>query len=68
MRGIVRGTELPSRYGGVTRIMPAAEKKGNEKGFDQRERVAFSAYSFLKRVGTGRRREARAQWAQRRRR
>ena len=33
--------------------MPAAEKKGNEKGFDQRERVAFSGHSFLKRVTAG---------------
>ena len=34
-------------------IMPAAEKKGEKKGFDQRERVAFSGHSFLKRVTAG---------------
>ena len=30
MRGIVHDTELPPCYGGVTRIMPAAEKKAED--------------------------------------
>ena len=48
---MVRGCPLSD--GGDPRIMPAAPKNGRSKGFDQRERVAFSGHSFLKRVTAG---------------
>ena len=37
MRGIVHDTELPSRYGGDPRIMPAAGKKGNQNEGERSE-------------------------------
>ena len=53
MRGGIQQTRMQPRNAIVARIMPAAAKNGQSRGFDQRERVAFSAYSFLKRVGAG---------------
>ena len=53
MRCIVQQTRKKPRHGVVQRDHARRREKGQSKGFDQRERVAFSGHSFLKRVTAG---------------
>ena len=53
MRCIAQQTRKKPRHGVVLWNHARRRKKGESRGFDQRERVAFSGHSFLKRVTAG---------------